>query len=180
MLRRIVAQVLASSIEETINFEKCCRPVLIVMNFLGVPLRMKNKEDNPTPLSAWLVYIYGWILYCINVASGLLLISTEKGEKDNYFLSNRTTASQWNLGISTYNSVCSAIATHTVLLAITAVRWKDLVRIFHRMERINQFSLKEFENFRTIFRTGLFFALIVSVELKFEFFLTITFYGFYL
>ena len=179
MLRRKVAQVLASS-DETINFEKCCRPVLIVMNFLGVPLRMKNKEDNPTPLSAWLVYIYGWILYCINVASGLLLISTEKGEKDNYFLSNRTTASQWNLGISTYNSVCSAIATHTVLLAITAVRWKDLVRIFHRMERINQFSLKEFENFRTIFRTGLFFALIVSVELKFEFFLTITFYGFYL
>ena len=30
------------------------------------------------------------------------------------------------------------IATHTVLQAITAVRWKDLMRILHRMERINQ------------------------------------------
>jgi hypothetical protein len=41
------------------------------------------------------------------------------------------------------------------------------VRIFHRMERINQFNLKEFENFRTIFQTGLFFALIVSIALNF-------------
>ena len=166
MLRRMVAQVMTSS-GETINFDKCCRPVLIVMNFLGIPSRMKNNEDYPTSLSVWLVNIYGWILYCIHVASGLLLISTEKGEKDNYFLSNRTTAWQWNFGITTYNNVCSTIATHTVLLAITAIRWKDLVRIFHRMERINQFNLKEFENFRTIFQTGLFFALIVSIALNF-------------
>lgn len=158
MLRRLVEQVLA---EDDINFEKCCRPILIAMNIFGIPLRMKNDKD-PTPLSIWIVYVYGWILYCINVASGLMLISTEKGERDTYFLSNRTTAWQWNLGITTYNSVCSVIATHTVLLAITAVRWKDLVRIFHRMERINQFGLKEFETFRTIFRVGLFFAIIVS------------------
>jgi hypothetical protein len=31
------------------------------------------------------------------------------------------------------------------------------------MERNNQFELKEFEAFRAIFRSGLFFAIIVSV-----------------
>jgi hypothetical protein len=30
------------------------------------------------------------------------------------------------------------------------------------MERINQFGLKDFEAFRAIFRSGLFFAIIVS------------------
>jgi len=162
MLRRIVEQVFDSSVKDvTINFEKCCRPVLIAMNIFGIPLRMKNTDDLTT-FPFWIIHIFGWILYCLNVASGLILISIEKREKNQFFSNNRTTAWQWNLGITAYNSVFSSIATHTVLLAITTVRWKDLARIFHRMERINQFGLEDFQAFSAIFRSGLFFAIIVS------------------
>jgi len=161
MLRRLVEKVLDSSRDETINFEKCFRPVLIAMNICGIPLGMKNTDD-PTTLPVWMVYIFGWILYCLNVASGLMLISIEKREKSPFITNNRTTAWQWNFGITTYNNVVSSIATHTVLLAITTVRWKHLACIFHRMERMNQFGLKDFEAFRTIFRIGLFFAITVS------------------
>jgi hypothetical protein len=161
MLRQLVDKVLDSFKDETINFEKCYRPVLIAMNVCGIPLGMKNT-DEPTTLPVWMVYIFGWILYCLNIVSGLMLISIEKREKSPFFTNNRTTAWQWNYGITTYNSVFSSIAAHTVLLAITTVRWKHLDRIFHRMERINQFGLKDFEAFRGIFRSGLVFAIIVS------------------
>jgi hypothetical protein len=81
---------------------------------------------------------------------------------DSEEFNNSTTASRWNEGISTYNTISSMIATHTVLLAVTAVRWGDLVRVLDRMERMNQFNLKEFSVFRAIFHVGLVFAVIVS------------------
>lgn len=117
----------------------------------------------------WIGNIFGWFLYFMNVAAGLVMICIES-EFENVasgngklVLNNRTTAWQWNSGISTYNTVCSTIAIQTVLLAITAVRWKDIARVLNRMERINQFSVKEFSHFRTIFRLGLLAIIIVSI-----------------
>ena len=79
MLRWVLTQVLASSDEgDTIStWINVFRPVLIVVNFFGIPLPMKNNGV-PTPLSVWFVDIYGWILYCINVASGLPLTRSSK------------------------------------------------------------------------------------------------------
>ncbi len=156
----------SSDDEMMTSFKWCCRPVLIVTNIFGIPLKM--KEDEPS-YSAWMVYIFGWILYCMNVATGLIIIILCKDAGNVSSLSpaseefsNSTTASQWNEGISTYNTVFSMIATHTVLLAVTAVRWEDLVRVLDRMERMNQFNLEEFSLFRAIFHAGLIFAIIVS------------------
>jgi hypothetical protein len=170
MLRKIVAQQVSvsSSDEEMMSFKWCCRPLLIVMNIFGIPLKMKKEKEEPG-YSDWIIYIFGWILYFINVATGLVIVFLGKaaGTVSSFSsasaeFNNSTTASQWNSGISTYNTVSSMIATHTVLLAFTAVRWVDLVRVLHRMERINQFTLEEFAVFRSIFRVGLFFAIIVS------------------
>jgi hypothetical protein len=168
MLRkRVERQASCSSDEQMMmSFKWCCRPVLIVTNIFGIPLKM--KEDEPG-YSAWMVYILGWLLYCTNVAIGLIIIiicqdagNVSSLSPDSEEFNNSTTASRWNEGISTYNTISSMIATHTVLLAVTAVRWEDLVRVLDRMERMNQFNLKEFSVFRAIFHVGLVFAVIVS------------------
>ena len=167
MLRKIVAQKLGSSDEQMMSFKWCCRPVLMVMNIFGIPLRMKEGKDESN-FCTWMVYIFGWILYSVNVTTGFIIIflipdaENVSSSVTSAVLNNSTTASQWNNGISTYNTVSSLIATHTVLLAITAVRWEDLVRVLDRMERVNQFTQKEFAVFRTIFSTGLVLAIIVS------------------
>ena len=169
MLRKIVERQASSSDEQMMSFEWSCRPVLIVANIFGIPLKMKGEKEDEPSYSAWMVYIFGWILYCTNVTTGLTVIFLCENAENVPSLSsgsgvfnNGTTASQWNSGISTYNTVSSMIATHTVLLAITAVRWEDLVRVLHRVERMNQFTRKEFSVFRAIFRVGLVFAIIVS------------------
>jgi hypothetical protein len=56
---KLLTQVLASSDEDdTIStWINVFRPVLIVVNFFGIPLRMKNDGD-PTHLSVWFVDIY--------------------------------------------------------------------------------------------------------------------------
>lgn len=168
MLRKRVARQTSCSSDEQMmmSFKWCCRPVLIVTNIFGIPLKMKKEEPS---YSAWMVYILGWILYCTNVAIGLIIIilcqdagNVSSLSPDSEEFNNSTTASRWNEGISTYNTISSMIATHTVLLAVTAVRWEDLVRVLDRMERMNQFNLKEFSVFRAIFHVGLVFAVIVS------------------
>ena len=169
MLRKIVAQKLGSSDEQMMSFKWCCRPVLMAMNIFGIPLRMKEGKDESN-FWTWMVYIFGWILYSVNVTTGFIIIflipdaENVSSSVTPAVLNNSTTASQWNNGISTYNTVSSLIATHTVLLATTAVRWEDLVRVLDRMERVNQFTQKEFAVFRTIFCTGLVLAIIVSFK----------------
>ncbi|XP_057368101.1 gustatory and pheromone receptor 39a-like [Daphnia carinata] len=169
MWRRIVGY-FSESPDETINFEWCCRPLLVAMNLFGIPLGMHEADES---IRVWISNVFGWILYFMNVATGLIMICIES-EFENVasvngksIEDNRTTAWQWNSGISTYNAVCSTIAIQTVLLAITAVRWKDLARVLHRMERINQFSPKEFSHFRTIFRLGLLVAIFMCVAVFF-------------
>lgn len=165
MLKRIVGY-FPGSPDETVNFEWCCRPLLIAMNLFGIPLRMHEADES---ILVWIGNIFGWFLYFMNVAAGLIMICIESefenvaSANGKLVLNNRTTAWQWNSGISTYNTVCSTIAIQTVLLAITAVRWKDIARVLNRMERINQFSVKEFSHFRTIFRLGLLVIIIVSI-----------------
>ncbi|XP_032788724.2 uncharacterized protein LOC116926054 [Daphnia magna] len=169
MLKRIVGY-FPGSPDETVNFEWCCRPLLIAMNLFGIPLRMHEADES---ILVWIGNIFGWFLYFMNVAAGLIMICIESefenvaSANGKLVLNNRTTAWQWNSGISTYNTVCSTIAIQTVLLAITAVRWKDIARVLNRMERINQFSVKEFSHFRTIFRLGLLVIIISCLAVCF-------------
>ena len=160
MLKRIVGFTVDSSGEQA-NFQWSCRPVLIALNLVGIPLRMQETD----PRYIWIVYIFGWILYFLNVTTCLLitfLTNETGGARSAQIEGNRSTAWQWNSGISHYNSICSIIATHTVFLATTAVRWKDLVRVLRRMEQYDHFSTEQFKQFRNVFLVGLFFIVMVS------------------
>lgn len=164
MLKRLVGH-FVNSPDEIVNFEWCCRPVLVAINLFGIPLRMHKSENT---IAIWIINIFGWILYFTNVAAGLMMIYLDsemvnQSVNNESILNNRTTAWQWNSGISTYNNVCSTVSIQTVLLAITAVRWKDLVSVLERMERTNQFTPKELTHFRATFRLGLLVIIFVSI-----------------
>lgn len=163
MLKRVVA-IMKDSTEVQKDFDWCCRPVLKTLNIFGIPLRIREPNSN----YSWIIYIIGWVFYCLNVAS--CLISTffpyETGERHPAALNQqiRSTAWQWNSGVNHYNTICSFIVTHTVLLAITTVRWKDLVRVINRMEQCQQFTSDELKQFRTTFLVGFLFSILVSLN----------------
>ncbi len=160
MLKHVVGFTVNQSGEQT-NFQWSCRPVLLALNLVGVPLRMQEVD----PRYIWIVYIFGWILYFLNVTTCLMItfLTNETGSSRSAQIDHsRSTAWQWNSGISNYNSICSMIATHTVFLAITAVRWKDLVRVLRRMEQSHHFTVDQFTKFRSIFLVGLLFTVLVS------------------
>lgn len=152
MLKRVVDSKVAVKIQN--DFEWCCRPVLLILNIFGIPLWIQE----PNLSSLWISYVVGWLLYFGNVLACLLItfLSYKTGnvEVATAAARSRSTAWIWNSGVSHYNTVASLIATHTVLLSITAVRWKDLVRVLSRMERSKQFAQEDFKNFHTIFLVG--------------------------
>lgn len=161
MLKSVVARMKDSS-EVQKDFDWSCRPVLKTLNIFGIPLRIRESDSN----CFWIVYVIGWILYCLNITSCLIVtfLSKEAGDFPTapYKQQIRSTAWQWNTGVERYNNVCSVIVTHTVLLAITTVRWKELVQVFNRMEKCKQFTTEEFQQFRRIFQVGLAVMILVS------------------
>lgn len=163
MLKQVVA-IMKDSPQVPKDFEWCCRPVLKTLNIFGIPLRIRESDSN----CFWIIYFIGWILYCLNVTSCLIItfLINETGEHQPTSVNQqiRSTAWQWNTGVDRYNTICSLIVTHTVLLAITTVRWKDLVRVLHRMEQCQQFTSQEFQEFRTTFQIGLSICILVSVD----------------
>ena len=77
---------------------------------------------------------------------------------------NQSTAWHWNSAISQYNGICSTIATQTVFLAVTAVRWKDFANVIIRIERTKQISSEGVRKIETIFKIGLFTTILVYLQ----------------
>lgn len=117
----------------TYDFNWSCRPILLWMRCLGIPLLdMKSLKKK----SYWryvLVILFTITCYVLNVGTHLYnMIEITSNNSSNY----HWTTSDWNDVITLQNFRFVSVGTHTTLLFFTAVNWGDMIQTTKRLERL--------------------------------------------
>ncbi len=127
------------------------------MRILGVPLNMTGiRSPYLRYWSFWFGRFFFFINVTLNIIISLNIIDGGSGKV--------MTTADWNHLISELNYSVGLVGTNITLFGWTAPKWKGLVQVLHRIEKLNLFHEKDYKMFRRYFHTASFAFIILVIK----------------
>ena len=134
---------------ETWQFDKSLNVAVTGMRIFGIPLDVSSIRS--PYLRFWSVW-FGRIFFITNFALNIIIFNeTMDGESVKVF-----TTSDWNKFIAELNFSIALIMTNIALLGWMGPNWKELVKVLHRIERLDLFQPDDYKMFTRYFNIGSF------------------------
>lgn len=150
----------ASSSEQIVwQFDKSLQFAVTGMRMFGVPLDMTGIRS---PLLRYWSFWFGRFFFFINVTLNIIIFMNiiDGGS------GKAMTTADWNHLISELNYSVALVVTNIALFGWTALKWKGLVLVLHRIEKLGLFQEKDYKIFRRYFHTFSYaFILLVKYDL---------------
>ena len=132
------------------KFQWSCRPILIWMNLIGVPLNLSNAGL----IRCNFVFVYSLFLFTKETAMAIFVgmrLFTSDFQSNNL----ESSTQKWNDWINGLNDGITTFGTHFALISFSLVKWKDLASILDNLEKLNIFQQETFNQFRRVCWWGL-------------------------
>ena len=129
------------------RFERCLFVVVNGLRLLGIPM---DSSSIRFPILRYWSLTFGWIMFSANVSVNILVIYFPLWKHLNTNNIEMTT-SLWNFIINQINITVASMAGHIGLLAWTAPNWSKVVSTLNQIERMNIFTLNDYNQFRHVF-----------------------------
>ena len=139
-------------------FKWSCRPILLCMNFIGIPLNVSNGGL----VKFSLTFVYSILLFSKETALTIFSLTQLFTEGSVWPHSEESSTVKWNIFINQLNDSITTFGTHFVLMSFTLVKWQDLVQILTYIEKINIFKQETYNKFNHICWWG--FSIVILVN----------------
>lgn len=130
-------------------------PLLFIIRLTGIPLDYvhchhhadssnHSRTTKRNLFTNFQSFFFALFMFFVNMENNLiyailvvdhLFNSKNKAEGNNNNAAYFSTTYFWNMVIEVFNLIFVTFGTHLALLATTLVRWPDLIRFLHRLDR---------------------------------------------